>query len=124
MTNAQKRDNIFARTYHNRGFRRPNGHHVRSNRSLERSNRHPYPRCQCNTCSTPTRSLAARASWIMCDEIIFMDEASYAFLLGTGVIWVLYSLKIQSYPVVISQSIGNVAGALIVIGWFLYGRHK
>ena len=49
---------------------------------------------------------------------------SYAFLLATGIIWVLYELEIQSYPLVINQSIGNVAGALIVIGWFLYGRHK
>lgn len=49
---------------------------------------------------------------------------SYSFLLATGIIWVLYGLEIQSFPLVISQSIGNLAGFLIVVGWLLYGRHR
>jgi len=48
--------------------------------------------------------------------------ASYLFLLITSIIWVLYGLEIQSYPIVITQSIGNLNLVGIVVGWFLYGR--
>ena len=47
---------------------------------------------------------------------------SYLFLLITGVIWVLYALEIQSYPLLIPQIIGNIALVLIIIGCILYGR--
>lgn len=48
--------------------------------------------------------------------------ASYLFLLITGIIWVLYGLEIQSFPIVIPNLIGNVIIAFIAVGWFLYGR--
>jgi len=47
---------------------------------------------------------------------------TYSFLLAAGIIWVLYGLEIQSYPIVITQSIGNLNLVGIVVGWFLYGR--
>ena len=47
---------------------------------------------------------------------------TYSFLLAAGIIWVLYGLEIQSYPIVIAQSIGNLNLVGIVVGWFLYGR--
>ena len=80
-----------------------------------------------STLATVSGSISAFAMFPQAYRIFKRKSAqdisivSYSFLLVTGIIWVLYGLEIQSYPLVISQSIGNVAGVLIVIGWFLYG---
>jgi MtN3 and saliva related transmembrane protein len=47
---------------------------------------------------------------------------SMSFMLITGIIWVLYGLELDSYPLVISQLIGNLALVFIIVGWILYGR--
>lgn len=48
--------------------------------------------------------------------------SSYLFLLVTGVVWVFYGFEIESYPIMISQLVGNLALFLIIIGWIRYGR--
>ena len=48
--------------------------------------------------------------------------SSYLFLIITGIIWVLYGLEIQSFPLVITNFVGDVLLVFIIIGWFLYGR--
>jgi len=48
--------------------------------------------------------------------------ASYLFLLITGIIWVLYGLEIQSFPLVITNLLGSLLLVFIIVGWFLYGR--
>ena len=47
---------------------------------------------------------------------------TYSFLFTAGIIWVLYGLEIQSYPIVIVQLIGNFNLVLVIVGWILYGR--
>jgi len=48
--------------------------------------------------------------------------SSYLFLVITGIIWVLYGLEIQSFPLVITNLIGSLLLVFIIVGWFLYGR--
>ena len=47
---------------------------------------------------------------------------TYAYMLIAGVIWVLYGLNIQSFPIMITNLIGTVAMIGIIGGWVLYGR--
>jgi MtN3 and saliva related transmembrane protein len=47
---------------------------------------------------------------------------TYAYMLIAGVIWVLYGLNIQSFPIMITNLIGTVAMIGIIVGWVLYGR--
>lgn len=47
---------------------------------------------------------------------------TYLYMFVTGVIWVLYGLNIQSYPIWVSNLIGSLALVGIIVGWFLYGR--
>ena len=47
---------------------------------------------------------------------------TYSFLLIGGIIWVLYGLNIQSFPLVISNLIGSLSMLGVVVGWVLYGR--
>lgn len=44
-------------------------------------------------------------------------------VLGIGaIIWVLYGIEIESFPLVISNLLGILGVALVLIGWYLYGR--
>jgi MtN3 and saliva related transmembrane protein len=47
---------------------------------------------------------------------------TYLYMLVAGVIWILYGLNIQSFPVWVSQLIRSETMIGIIIGWFLYGR--
>ena len=47
---------------------------------------------------------------------------TYSFLFVAGIIWVLYGLNIQSFPLVITNLIGSLSILGVVVGWFLYGR--
>jgi len=47
---------------------------------------------------------------------------TYAYMLVAGIIWVLYGLNIQSFPIISSNLIGCLALVFVVIGWILYGR--
>jgi MtN3 and saliva related transmembrane protein len=47
---------------------------------------------------------------------------TYLYMLVAGVIWILYGLNIQSFPVWVSNLIGSFTMIAIIVGWFLYGR--
>ena len=47
---------------------------------------------------------------------------TYLYMLAAGVIWILYGLNIQSYPIWVTNLIGSLTMIGIIIGWFLYGR--
>jgi MtN3 and saliva related transmembrane protein len=47
---------------------------------------------------------------------------TYLYMLGAGVIWILYGLNIQSFPIWVSNLIGSLTMIGIIVGWFLYGR--
>ncbi len=49
---------------------------------------------------------------------------SFSFLFAAGIIWVLYGIDIESFPIVVSNLAGSIIIAGIIIGWFLYGRTK
>ena len=47
---------------------------------------------------------------------------TYSYMLATGIIWVLYGINIQSFPIWVSNLIGSLAMLGVIAGWFLYGR--
>ena len=47
---------------------------------------------------------------------------TYLYMLVAGIIWVLYGLDIQSFPIWTTNLIGSLALLGIVVGWILYGR--
>ena len=49
---------------------------------------------------------------------------TFSFLFASGIIWVLYGIDIERFPIVISNLAGSIIIAGIIVGWFLYGRTK
>lgn len=47
---------------------------------------------------------------------------TYAYMLVAGIIWVLYGLNIQSFPLIITNLIGTLTMIPVIVGWILYGR--
>ena len=47
---------------------------------------------------------------------------TYLYMLIAGLIWILYGLNIQSFPIWVSTLISTLTMIGIIIGWFLYGR--
>jgi MtN3 and saliva related transmembrane protein len=47
---------------------------------------------------------------------------TYSYMLVAGVVWFLYGINIQSFPVWVSNLIGSITMAALIVGWFLYGR--
>jgi MtN3 and saliva related transmembrane protein len=47
---------------------------------------------------------------------------TYLYMLVAGVIWILYCLNIQSFPIWVSNIIGSLTMIGVIVGWFLYGR--
>lgn len=47
---------------------------------------------------------------------------TYLVLLTSSFIWVLYGIEINSFPVIISNSLAAINLILIIAGWFRYGR--
>jgi len=47
---------------------------------------------------------------------------TYLYMLVAGVIWILYGLNIQSFPIWVSNLIGSLAMIGVIIGWIWYGR--
>ena len=49
---------------------------------------------------------------------------TYWILIPGGIIWILYGIEISNTPIVLSNAIGLVTAASILLGWFLYGKKK
>lgn len=47
---------------------------------------------------------------------------TYLYMFAAGIIWVLYGLDLQSFPVWSTNLIGCLALLGVVVGWILYGR--
>ena len=47
---------------------------------------------------------------------------TFGFLFIAGIIWVIYGLNIQSFPIIISNLAGSLIILGVIVGWFLYGR--
>lgn len=47
---------------------------------------------------------------------------TYSFLFVAGIIWALYGVNIQSFPLIITNLVGSLNLLGIIAGWFLYGR--
>ena len=47
---------------------------------------------------------------------------TYSFLFVAGIVWVLYGLDIQRFPLIITNLMGSLSILGIMVGWFLYGR--
>ena len=47
---------------------------------------------------------------------------TYLYMLVANVIWTLYGLNIQSYPIWVSNLICSLANIGVIVGWYLYGR--
>jgi len=46
---------------------------------------------------------------------------SYLIFFASNIIWMLYGIEIQSFPIIISSILGTFNVILVIIGWFLYG---
>ena len=47
---------------------------------------------------------------------------TYGYMFVAGVIWVLYGINIQSFPIWVSNLIGGLAMLGVIAGWLLYGK--
>ena len=47
---------------------------------------------------------------------------TYLYMVGAGVIWILYGFNIQSFPIWFTNLIGTVTMFGIIVGWMLYGQ--
>lgn len=47
---------------------------------------------------------------------------TYYMLVLISIIWILYGIEIQNFPVIISNGVGIFFLLSIVIGYYLYGR--
>ncbi len=54
------------------------------------------------------------------------DISIVTFLVLTigNIIWILYGIEMNNFPILITNSIGFFGAASIVYGWFLYGKEK
>ena len=51
-----------------------------------------------------------------------LSISTYSVFFIAGVIWVLYGLDTQSFPIWTTNLIGSLALLGIIVGWILYGR--
>jgi len=49
---------------------------------------------------------------------------TYSFLFSGAIIWILYGIEIENFPVIIANAFGSINIGLVIIGWFLYGKGK
>jgi MtN3 and saliva related transmembrane protein len=46
---------------------------------------------------------------------------TYGLVLIGTIVWLLYGIEINSFPLTFANAIGAFSVGLVVIGWFLYG---
>jgi MtN3 and saliva related transmembrane protein len=47
---------------------------------------------------------------------------SYVIMVVGSSIWIFYGLELKSLPIVIPNVLGVILGAIILMGWFRYGK--
>ncbi|MDD5178121.1 MAG: SemiSWEET family transporter [Candidatus Nanoarchaeia archaeon] len=47
---------------------------------------------------------------------------TYLIVFVGAIVWTLYGIEINDYPVLISNAFGIVTVGAVVVGWFFYGK--
>jgi len=47
---------------------------------------------------------------------------TYSFLFLGAVAWIIYGIELKNAPLIITNVLGGLNLAAVVIGWFFYGR--
>lgn len=47
---------------------------------------------------------------------------TYSIIIVSCIIWILYGIEIRNSAIIITNGLGTTTVALVIIGWFLYGR--
>jgi len=53
-----------------------------------------------------------------------ISAISYSFYVLGGTIWLLYGIELNSYAVILSNSLSVATSIPVLIGYFLYGREN
>jgi len=48
---------------------------------------------------------------------------TYLIIFVSCIIWILYGIEIRNSVIIITNILGTTTVALVIIGWFLYGRN-
>ena len=49
---------------------------------------------------------------------------TYSFQIVSVIVWLFYGFEIGNLPIIISNIFATFTLAIIIFGWFLYGREK
>ncbi len=53
-----------------------------------------------------------------------ISVTTYFILIFGSIIWVFYGIEINSFPVIIPNTVGVFGSLSVISGWYLYGRNK
>jgi len=53
-----------------------------------------------------------------------ISALSYSFFAVGGIIWLLYGIEINNFPLILANVFGVINLGLVIIGWLIYGREK
>ncbi len=51
-----------------------------------------------------------------------ISALSYSFYIIGGIIWLLYGIELQSFAVILSNTLSALLSLAVLTGWFFYGR--
>jgi MtN3 and saliva related transmembrane protein len=49
---------------------------------------------------------------------------TYVIMVVGSSIWILYGMELKSLPIMIPNILGVILGAIILVGWSLYGKRQ
>ncbi|MBS3078863.1 hypothetical protein J4218_01965 [Candidatus Pacearchaeota archaeon] len=49
---------------------------------------------------------------------------TYSFVFIAAIIWLLYGIEINNFPLILANVFGVINLGLVIIGWLIYGREK
>jgi len=47
---------------------------------------------------------------------------TYSFVFIAATIWLLYGIEMKNFALIIANAFGSINIALVMLGWFIYGR--
>jgi MtN3 and saliva related transmembrane protein len=53
-----------------------------------------------------------------------ISAISYSIYALGGIVWLLYGLELESFAVILSNSLSTSTSLIVLLGWFIYGRKK
>jgi MtN3 and saliva related transmembrane protein len=51
-----------------------------------------------------------------------ISALSYSFFVIGGTIWLLYGIQLNSFAIILSNSLSILSSISVLLGWYLYGR--